>query len=338
MKDTVDDKLKLYLEGAKIFFRDIKDVSRFSLYSTEEPKMAEVTFNNKVVDYNLDPEQKLDIIHYTNINSFCNIINSQLIRLYDCNNLNDSKEIELGLKKIGFQTEKRWIEDLKRFHFIFSASEYDGNDDFNMWRLYGDNGFGVALIFEIDENFKKWKGIHLSKVSYSDEDESVKLIRDFIKFHNEFQEKNKLFIKVPSLIPLLSAFQKSDIWSIEKEFRLVATCEYNKDQLNVKSPVFESINPFLSRTLNQNVNVYGNLVSYLEMPITEIFFEEKLIKEDNKDIIKNVYENYPRLKLKKVIFGYNLKDTKKGESLMEYSLNMIPLKISKDVNLEFSKF
>jgi hypothetical protein len=74
------------------------------------------------------------------------------------------------------------------------------------------------------------------------------------------------------------------------------------------------------------------------MPITEKFFEEKLMKENNKDIIKNVYENYPRLKLKKVIFGHNLKDTKKGDSLMEYSLNMIPLKISKDVNLEFSKF
>lgn len=338
MVNSAEEKVKLYLEGARNYFKDIKVISQFSMYSGDSPQNAEVTFNNKVVDYQIQKKNPLQIIHYTNIQSYCNIINSQLIRLYDCNNLNDSKEIELGLNRIGFQTEEKWVEDLKKFHFVFSASEYNGKDDFNMWRLYGDNGFGVALVFEIDENFKKWNGVHLSKVSYSEEDDNFQLIKEFIKFHNEFQEKNKLFIKVPSLIPLLSAFQKNDIWSIEKEFRLVATCVYDKYDLKTKSPIFESINPFLKNTLNQSVNNSGKLVSYLEMPITEKYIENKLKKETDEDVINNLREFYPRLKLKKVIFGHNLKGTKKGDSLLEYSYNIIPSKINNNVKLENSQF
>lgn len=62
------------------------------MYSGDSPQNAEVTFNNKVVDYQIQKNNPLQIIHYTNIQSYCNIINSQLIRLYDCNNLNDSKK------------------------------------------------------------------------------------------------------------------------------------------------------------------------------------------------------------------------------------------------------
>jgi hypothetical protein len=338
MVNSAEEKIKLYLAGAKNYFKDIKVVSQFSLYSSDSPQNAEVTFNNKVIDYQIPNNNPLQIIHYTNIQSYCNIINSQLIRLYDCNNLNDSREIELGLKRIGFQTEEKWIEDLKRFHFIFSASEYKGKDDFNMWRLYGDNGFGVALVFEIDENFQKWNGIHLSKVSYSEEDNNLHLIKEFIKFHNEFQEKNKLFIKVPSLIPLLSAFQKNDIWSIEREFRLVATCIYDKNNLRAKSSMLESINPFLKNTLTQSVNNAGKLVSYLELPITEKYIENRLKKETDENIINTLKEFHPRLKLKKVIFGHNLIGTKKGESLLEYSYNNIPSKINDNVKLENSQF
>lgn len=338
MVKSAEEKIKLYLAGAKNYFKDIKVVSQFSLYSSDSPQNAEVTFNNKVIDYQIPNNNPLQIIHYTNIQSYCNIINSQLIRLYDCNNLNDSREIELGLKRIGFQTEEKWIEDLKRFHFVFSASEYKGKDDFNMWRLYGDNGFGVALVFEIDKNFQKWNGIHLSKVSYSEEDNNLHLIKEFIKFHNEFQEKNKLFIKVPSLIPLLSAFQKNDIWSIEREFRLVATCIYDKNNLRAKSSMLESINPFLKNTLTQSVNNAGKLVSYLELPITEKYIENRLKKETDENIINALKEFHPRLKLKKVIFGHNLIGTKKGESLLEYSYNNIPSKINENVKLENSQF
>lgn len=339
MGDSAEEKIKLYLKGARAFFEALKVNSQFSMYSGDYPKMAEITFNNKVVDLKINPNEKLEIIHYTNIQSYCNIINSQNIRLYDCYNLNDSKEIKEGLEKIGFQHDNhKWIDDLKRFHFVFSASEYDGNDDFNMWRFYGDNGNGVALVFEIDKKIENWNGVHFSKVSYSIEDDNFSLIKDFVEFHNKFQEEQKLFISVPSLIPLISAFQKNEIWSIEKEFRIVATCIYDRYNLKAKSPIFESINPFLKSTLNQSVNNAGKLVSYLEMPITENFFDEKLNKETNEDIINSVRENYPRLKLKKVIFGHNLRDTQRGNSLLEYSYNNVPLKTNPNVTFEFSKF
>jgi hypothetical protein len=338
MVDSADEKINLYLKGAKAFFEDIRVSSRFSIYGAEDyPKNAEVVFNNKVIDYKIESEKKIEIIHYTNIQSFCNIINSQNIRLYNCFNLNDSKEIETGLNKIGFEYNREWLEDLKRTHFVFSASEYNNDDDFNMWRLYGDNGNGVAFVFEIDDNFKNWTGIHLSKVSYSESDESFRNLKNFVDFHNKFQSEHKLFISVPSIIPLLGAFQKDKIWSIENEFRIVATCEFDKYDFKTNSG-FIPDNPFLKYTLNHQVNNSGKLVSYLELPITEKYLEEKFKYETDEEYVNECKKFYPRIKLKKIVFGHNIRGTAKFESLIEYWSNVIPSKIGHEVEIQFSEF
>lgn len=338
MEDSVDKKLEIYLKGASAFFEDIRVSSLFSVCNAEDyPKNADVVFNNKVIDYKIEPDQKLEIIHYTNLQSFCNIINSQNIRLYNCFNLNDSKEIETGLNKIGFEFNKDWLEDLKRFHFVFSASEYNNDDDFNMWRLYGDNGNGVALVFEVDDNFKNWNGIHISKVSYSEADESFQNVKNFIDFHNKFQSEHKPFISVPSIIPLLGAFQKNKIWSIENEFRIVATCEFNKYDLKANN-VFFSENPFLNKTLNHQINSSGKLVSYLELPITEKFLEEKYKNKTDEEYVSECKKFYPRIKLKKIVFGHNIRGTAKYESLIHYWSNVIPYKIGHEVEIQFSEF
>lgn len=336
MKDSVSNKTELYLKEARAFFKGLKINSQFSMYGGDYPTSAKITFNNKVVDYKLEPDKKLQIIHYTNIQSFCDIINSQSIRLYDCNNLNDAKEIEIGLNRLGFKYEEKWLNELKRTHFIFSASEYDGQEDFNIWRLYGDKGHGIALVFEIEENFKSWKGIHLAKINYSTEDENFSRIKDYVNFHIKFQEEHNLFVEIPSIIPLISAFQKNDIWSIEKEFRIVATCLY--DNHTLETSTFGSINPFIKSTLNQTVNSSGKLVSYLELPISEKYVHDKLSHLQDLGLKDQILKIHPVLKLKKVIFGPDLKGTSKGESLWDYCYNIISLKIGENVAVINSQF
>ena len=206
-----------------------------------------------------------------------------------------------------------------------------------MWRLYGDNGNGVALVFEIDENFKNWNGIHLSKVSYSDDDNSFLKIKNFIDFHNKFEEEHKPFTNVPSIIPLIGAFHKNKIWSIENEFRIVATCEYDEYDFKTKDG-FNSQNPFLRHTLNHQVNNSGKLVSYLELPITEKYLDEKLKNETDEDFASEYKKYYPRIRLKKIVFGHNIRGTAKYESLLDYYINVIPLKIGKGVEIQFSEF
>ncbi|ENA1801912.1 DUF2971 domain-containing protein [Flavobacterium psychrophilum] len=338
MEDSIDKKLELYLDGARGFFEGMNVDSRLSTFGPNDyAKNAEVVFDNKVIDYKIEPNQKLEIIHYTNLQSFCNIINSQNIRLYNCFNLNDSKEIETGLNKIGFKFSKEWLENLKRTHFVFSASEYNNDDDFNMWRLYGDNGNGVALVFEVDDNFKNWKGIHISKVSYSEDDESFQNVKNFIDFHNKFQSKHEPFISVPSIIPLVGAFQKNKIWSIENEFRIVATCDFDEHNFKTNSD-FISKNYFLKTTLNHQVNNSGKLVSYLELPITEKFLDEKFKNETDEEWVNDCKKLYPRIKLKKIVFGHNIRGTAKSDSLIEYWSNVIPSKIGHKVEIQFSEF
>ena len=68
MKDSIENKLEIYLKGARAFFEDIRVSSRFSTFSGDDyARNADVVFNNKVIDYKIDNEQKLEIIHYTNL-------------------------------------------------------------------------------------------------------------------------------------------------------------------------------------------------------------------------------------------------------------------------------
>ena len=66
MINSAEEKVKLYLEGARNYFKDIKVLSQISMYSGDSPQNAEVTFNNKVVDYQIQKNNPLQIIHYTN--------------------------------------------------------------------------------------------------------------------------------------------------------------------------------------------------------------------------------------------------------------------------------
>ncbi|MCB5981893.1 DUF2971 domain-containing protein, partial [Flavobacterium psychrophilum] len=197
---------------------------------------------------------------------------------------------------------------------------------------YGDNGNGVALVFEVDDNFKNWNGIHISKVSYSEDDESFQNVKNFIDFHNKFQSKHEPFISVPSIIPLLGAFQKNKIWSIENEFRIVATCDFDEHNFKTNSD-FISKNSFLKTTLNHQVNNSGKLVSYLELPITE-----KFKNETDEECVNDCKKLYPRIKLKKIVFGHNIRETAKSDSLIKYCSNVIPSKIGHKVEIQFSEF
>lgn len=336
---SVDEKIELYEKGVREIptFASLKTISRFSSCLADDfPREAKVQFDNKIVDYKINSDEKLELIHYTNVQSFCNIINSQTIRLYNCFNLNDSREIEIGLNRIGFVYNEELLEELKRTHFVFSTSKFNGKEDFNMWRLYGDNGDGVAMVFEIDKEFEKWKGLHLSKISYSNEDKVTEDVNRYIEFHNQFKDKYGLFVDVPGLIPLLGAFQKNQIWSIEKEFRIIAVCKFNDYDFKVKEGEI-TVNDYLKDSLNHQVNYKGKMVSYLELPIAEKYIDSLSEHERYKRNSSNLKEYYPRIRLKKIILGYNNRMPPRFESLINFCEDIVPSKIGERVEYKFSE-
>ncbi|MEY3498447.1 MAG: hypothetical protein RL308_116 [Bacteroidota bacterium] len=339
---TRDQKIEIYLKGAREFYPDLNLNSAFSLYSGDlaSPSSGKIQLKHGLVDPTLINSESIQIVHYTSLNSFFEIINSETIRFYNCFNLNDPKEIEHGLKMLNFPYEKRWIDNLKRNHFILSASKYDAQlkDNFDLWRLYGQDGMGVGLVFEVPKEINSWAGINLSQIEYSSDMLTTSLPKRFLDYHQEFQSNYKLFENIPTIIPLLASFQKNEIWKIENETRIVAYCPFDKYSLKSKKGSFESDNPFLSKTLSHTINSKGDNVAFINMPISQQSIKKKLNQNTDIELQEAYLRNHPYLSLKKVILGPRLINSKQFQSIVEFIFLIASEKVGENIDIVESKF
>jgi hypothetical protein len=337
-----DEKLKLYIKGAKEFYPDISVNSAFSIYSGEQnyPTSGKIQLNHGIVDPTLFSTGTLEVVHYTSVQSFFDIINSEHIRLYNCYNLNDPKEIEHGLKTLEFPFDSDWLIDIKQNHFILSASKYDDQlrDNFNMWRLYGKEGMGIGLVFEVPQEIKYWTGINMSKIEYSSCPISNSNSKKYFDYHKDFQSKYALFEKTPSIIPLLASFHKDEIWKIENETRIVVYCPFNDFTLKPKESAFDIFNPFLSKTISHTINSNGDNVSYVKMPISQISMKKKHSIKTEIDIQDTYLKSHPYLQLKKVILGPRLVHSKQLDRVLVFIENVIKEKIGERIHILESQY
>jgi hypothetical protein len=339
---TRDEKIDLYLKGAREFYPEISLGSASSMFSGEQehPTSGKIQIKHGIVDPSLFSSGPLEIVHYTGIQAFFEIINSETIRLYNSFNLNDPKEIEHGLKTLGFPYNKDLLSNLKRNHFVLSASRYDNQikDNFNLWRLYGQEGMGVGLVFEVPEAINTWLGINLSRIEYSSDPTSNSISKNFLDFHQDFQSKYALFENIPSFIPLLASFHKDEIWKIENETRIVAYCPFDKYKLKPKDSIFERNNPFLSKTISHTINSKGDHVAFVNMPISQLSIKRKLNPKVEIEVQEAYVQNHPYLQLKKIILGPRLINSKQIHPVVEFILNVANDKIGERIEIVESNF
>lgn len=342
MSLTRDEKMQLYLKGAREFYPDIEVSSTFSMFPGEQehPTSGKIQIKQGLVDPSLFSSGLLEIVHYTSVQALFEIINSETIRLYNSFNLNDPKEIEHGLKTLDFPYDVNWLKELKRNHFILSASRYDDQvkDDFNLWRLYGQEGMGIGLVFEVPEAIKTWTGINLSQIEYLLDSTNDTISKKFLDFHQAFQSKYKLFENTPSIIPLLASFKKDEIWKIENETRIVAFCPFDKYSLQPKDGFYESNNSFLSKTLSHAINANGDQVAYVSMPISKDCIKKKLQANIDKEIEEAILKIHPYLQLKKIILGPRLSNSKQIHPVVEFIRNVADQKVGQIIQIEESRY
>jgi hypothetical protein len=337
-----DQNIKLYVEGAKRFFPNIKFSSAHSLFSGSSKKpssgIIELDYSFIKKEFFSDRD-KQTFIHYTSIDSLFNILNTSNVRLYNCIKSNDKREIEYGLRNANFDYSDELVYNLKKSHFILSGtlSQMSKLEDFNLWRLYGKDGYGAALEFEVDRKINKWIGITCGKVDYGNRSDKSNNISGFLKYHMDFQDKYKLFQNLPSIIPMLALFVKNEIWSIENEFRIVASCQYKFHNLEVKEFESES-NPVLNSSLFHEVNPFGEIVSFLNLPITLNGINNTIVESPfQKGKFYNTIDYNPNLILKKVIFGPNVNKRMLEKSIITYFENVVPQKLGYYVDYSFSE-
>lgn len=316
------DKVKEYLEKVEPHFSGIRMASSFSLYSGEFPTSGNIQFSgvSKAFKTKFNLDNKQTFIHYTSIDTMVNIINTKNIRMYNCANLNDSLEMEFALKEQSFQISKEDLQSFKDYTFLLSGCKYnvaENDEDFSMWRFYGNSGKGVGMVFEIENVADDWQGAFMNDVYYGKKNEQFKDFLRFLDFHNDFQKENQLFQNIPYFIPAYAFLFKDEIWSVEKEIRLFAYCGFDKYFTKNHLANVEE-NPYLNKRIEHGINGSGKAVSYVNLPLNINEEKEKIGNSRlTKEEMRSFFSTLPHLKLKRIVLGYDIPE-KTFNNLVNY--------------------
>lgn len=243
--------------------------------------------------------KKYSFIHYTSIPVLLNIIKEKKIRLYNLHGMDDKEEFEVSLKYLPKDLSDYDVSEIKKNIFCLSMCEEDleeKSQSLANWRNYGLDGNGVGILISFNKRFAKdWVHFLLSKVYYDE-----KYLRKFIKINNNYSsfrtEYNLSFNNFDEIFYKYFAFHKSNIYSSEKEVRLLYCQGFESFQ---KPPVKYDINRRNEKT------------SYIEL---EIEWEwDKKTKEfiTKQGIIPKLVR--PVITIDKIILGYRLSNKAKWD-------------------------
>ncbi|SHG05008.1 Protein of unknown function [Mariniphaga anaerophila] len=269
-------------------------------------------------------------IHYTSLKSCLNIIREKSFRLYSLNSMDDTFELKYASKNnfkgITDSQIKYWKDNVYSLSMCKLEVEEEMSS-LDQWRIYGDNGTGIGIVLEIDDdNRETWYNRYLSEIYY----DSTK-ISEKIEKHSTFLKEKKLFHIIgdyQELLLNLCCFHKPPIYSSEKEVRYLefdkCDCSAQDDLalqhiltgnempliFTIHDPVaFKKSNSQLSKhSLNTekevDLNNSGKEVKFKRLGITSTY-QEELIKDIKCPFLHEYKDKmFPNIRISKLIIGY----------------------------------
>lgn len=218
--------------------------------------------------------------HFTDLRALHSIINSQSIRLYDMNSMNDPNEFSYIASQFNYNTNQ--LKAFKRRSYIFSMSDstvLNSDNILNMWRLYGKEGSGCIIEFEIANPNNSFAKINVAKINYKSP--------DFEKYHKaveRFQKKYSVSVDSRRLVQQLACLYKKPLYKLEDETRLIGT---NLDL----PPESYTLSNKLTR-IKYDFDKTGETNSYYELPL----------------YVK--HNNFPLLRINKIQIGFKYSEPK----------------------------
>ncbi len=269
-------------------------------------------------------KSKGKFLHFTSLLAIEAIIKSKKIRMYNINSMKDPREFSYAGNIFSFN--KKNNVDAKTNLFLLSMCSdkilsSKKSEEFNMWRLYGDNGDGVCVELDFNMNpASNWRDYHLSEVYYGLKPKlELKKVNLLLKDYED--EKPKIEIDLGQL----AAFHKTILYEPEKEVRLlfdgrltkgILSREFRDSNKNISSPIIEA-DIAKSLKLKREVN-------YLELPIYHKGFQPLF---DPNSI--------PVPKINKIILGYSYDDSfKKMKSQL---MKIVKANLGHEVEIEQSR-
>ena len=243
------------------------------------------------------------LIHYTSsIQNVIEILYDGCLRLKNLIALNDPQELIYVINSLKLKSFESYIEYFKSTYFSASfckVEDLNQPDKFPLWRLYGGHGFGCAIVFEVEQHQNNWIDFMLGQVQYEDIESAhgaSRRLRSLFEFHDSFQEShNSPMRNIPITFPALLAFHKNQIWSDEKEIRLLSYHDY--DHFTLKD------NEFKICELKHSIDRRNNRCSYIELPL---FGGKQYNELKQRGRLASLNKLLPILKIKKIIPGYQL--------------------------------
>ncbi len=146
-----------------------------------------------------------------------------------------------------------------------------------MWRLYGGEGSGCAIEFEIEDPIQATSSIKLANVNYVKPDFSK-----FFEANKKFEDRNNRKVDLKDIIQIAACLHKDPIYKTENEVRL-----FHEDGLQrPETSIGENSN------FGFDINSKNRIVSYYKLKLY------------NKEIGK------PHIAIKRIQLGFKFPEDK----------------------------
>lgn len=293
------------------------------------------SFANPNLNYKVD---NADIVfHYTSLEKFISIIESQSLYFTNLNYLNDSKEFQHGvdiikdvIKNYSTTESKSLILEAinKNIQYIYKSPRYiacfsKNGDLLSQWRAYDNHGKGIAVGFETDEldNFHAID-ISMKNIEYNESIQKNVITEIITIALNYFEQTKEMFdwkgydyeyLVSTSIIEFLKEFistYKHPTFSEEKEFRIEYCVDGNMNKIEDQELMFRATEHLL--------------IPFLKIP----FIDSHEVSDSEAPLIKK-----KKLPIKKIIIGPSLNFDLNSESIQ----NLLSKNGYKDIEIVESK-
>jgi hypothetical protein len=308
----IDKIFDEYLKGIQKFYPALRFSGRFSLFAGDEPSGGEFTLGSdenvlKGTDHLIE-SKNLQIVHFTSLKAGLSIIEKGELWLSQVDKCNDANELIFAHSSLSDEFKSNLMKERKRY-FLSSFSDYtclSEEDEFMLWRCYGNDGKGLALVFEVENPNEVAETYLFGKVVYGENSKALEHFKSFLSFDSEFRKKHPVLIHNKSFteILMISLLLKTLIWKNENEIRLIGYHNFAKYDLTTKHHDLK--NSILSE-IYHTIGEDAKHRAYLKLPL---YSTPKYLEMENK--LNSISTNYsinnllPAFRLKKVLLGYRI--------------------------------
>ena len=210
---VLDNDIKLLLEKRGLgSYADRIEQSTSSRYKWVFKDDAERDFFKDILNKSKPIEE---FCRYTSLDSLISMINSMSYQMCGIAGMNDKSETDYFDKKYGKKNSSS--VSVRNYNNVYLSSGTSRNDNLTMWRLYGNDGQGVCLVFDVNPS----SDFYIANVDYAKD----AISHNQVKFIKELIEKGLNF----NNLNVWKHFFKPKEYDIEQEIRLIF--EDNKTSL-----------------------------------------------------------------------------------------------------------